>query len=130
MYSKHRFLVDENLGTDVLSFLKRYSRIKAWSVREVSLAGAADKDVISYARQNRLLLLTHDKLLDERRCPVCTHFGILVIRTTVIAKELCARLKKVFQSGHMAECYHAVVHIHGSYFNIVSTTGTRRYHYG
>ncbi len=129
MSSKHRVLVDENLGEDVLSFLRKYSRLKASSTREVLPAGASDDAVIKYAKENRLLLLTNDKNLDEHNRPVCTHFGILVVKMSVIAKRLIARLRKIFQSGHMKGCYHAVVHIHESYFEIVSADGRSSFRY-
>jgi predicted nuclease of predicted toxin-antitoxin system len=66
---KAKFLVDENLGTEVTRVL----RDDGWNVTDVfelNIVGQPDENVFAAARKLNRILLTHDEdFLDDRRFP-------------------------------------------------------------
>lgn len=56
-----RFLADEDLNNRILrGLLRRHPALDIVRVQDTILSGAADSDVLEWARQNGRVLLTHD----------------------------------------------------------------------
>ena len=75
-----RILVDENLPYSAVIKLRSLS-FPAEHVRDVGLCGSSDKVIASYARNNKIVLLTRD--LDFGNIllyPPASHHGIVIIR--------------------------------------------------
>lgn len=54
------FLIDENLSPKI-SYYLREKGYKAYAVREISLRGKKDKDIISWAIEKNAIIITCDK---------------------------------------------------------------------
>jgi hypothetical protein len=76
---KAKFLVDENLGTEVTRVL----RDDGWNVTDVfelNIVGQPDENVFAAARKLNRILLTHDEdFLDDRRFPPRLNPGLVVL---------------------------------------------------
>jgi predicted nuclease of predicted toxin-antitoxin system len=76
---KPRYLVDENLGQGVAQLLRDWD-CNVRGVWELGLTGHPDKNIWSAAYKDRRILLTHDDdFLDNRRFPLKTSFGVIVL---------------------------------------------------
>ncbi len=76
-----RFLIDEDLPRSLSGILHQFEH-EAVDVRDISLRGANDSEIASYARKNELCLLTGDfGFADIRNYPPVEYFGIVVLRT-------------------------------------------------
>src|SRR5262245_31433592 len=76
---KTRFLVDEDVGSEVAQFL-RQRRFNAIFVGDVGLAGHEDPDLYAYAWREKRVLLTHDhEFLDDKRFPPHRNPGVIVL---------------------------------------------------
>ena len=76
---KPRFLVDENLGSEVTELLKR-SGWNATDVFELGINGQPDENVFSTARREDRILLTHDRdFLDNQRFSPQLNPGLVVL---------------------------------------------------
>ena len=65
-----RFLIDEDLPRSLSGILHQFEH-EAVDVRDISLRGANDSEIASYARKNELCLLTGDfGFADIRNYPV------------------------------------------------------------
>jgi len=74
-----RFLVDENLGVGVATYLieKGYN---AEFAGDVGLSGHSDEDVFAYAWREQRMLWTHDRdFLDDVRFPEHRNPGLVVL---------------------------------------------------
>ena len=78
--SKARFLVDENLGPHMASFLKE-AKYHVEFAPEVGLRGHSDEDLHAHAWRNRLVLVTQDERLftDDRHYPFQSTHGLIVL---------------------------------------------------
>ncbi len=59
--SRIRFLADQNLNEDIVAGLLRHdTAIQIVRTRDVGLTEAADPDLLAYAAQERLIVISHD----------------------------------------------------------------------
>jgi len=76
---KTRFLVDENVHTEVV----RYLRAHGWNVKsvdDVALRGHSDEDVLAFAHREDRILLTHDRdFLNDRQYPPNRNPGVVIL---------------------------------------------------
>ena len=76
---KPRFLVDESLGSEVTTLLKR-SGWNATDVFELGINGQPDENVFAAARREDRILLTHDRdFLDNRHFSPQLNPGLVVL---------------------------------------------------
>jgi predicted nuclease of predicted toxin-antitoxin system len=74
------FVADEQLP-DALAAAVRESGHDAVTVKQAGLQGAADGDVLAFARQARALLITSDRGFGNlERYPLAIHAGIILLR--------------------------------------------------
>jgi predicted nuclease of predicted toxin-antitoxin system len=138
--AKARFLVDESLGEGTVQAL-RDLKLNVKGVWDVGLVGRPDEDVFAFARRDRRILLSHDTdFLDDRRFPLRSQFGVIVLPggsgDTDALVEAFRRVVTVFVA--LPElCRNAKIHTHkGKVFDLRSRdydTGkvtTRRYKVG
>ena len=92
-----RFLADENLEYPVITFLKD-NNLDIVAVRDI-MKGATDTEIIEYAFNNRLLIITSDKDFGELTFRLQRpNFGIILLRLSETdisekAKILLAAIK-------------------------------------
>ncbi|MCS7114414.1 MAG: DUF5615 family PIN-like protein [Nitrososphaerota archaeon] len=87
-----RILLDE-----MYSGLKEYFEIlgyEALTVQEVNLKGARDKDIVEYAKNNNLLLVTQD----QKQAELAELVGVkyVLISNAMIAKIAIAKIKEKY----------------------------------
>ena len=74
------FLADENIHPDLITYL-RHQGISIVSVKEETLSGTSDEDLIQLAEKERLIILTHDsdfgKIVFTNKG---IHIGIIYLR--------------------------------------------------
>lgn len=90
-------LIDENVDDKLGPALRRYGYI-ALTAREAELKGRKDEDLLEYAAQNKMALLSHDiadfaKLHERWLAEGKEHYGIILTSTT----EFRPLLKKVLE---------------------------------
>ena len=80
MTTNLRLLLDEAV-TDVLAVLivQSSAAINVEYVRNLSIKGAPDLDVMAYAKESRRIVVTTETGMNHRSFPVCTHPGIIVL---------------------------------------------------
>ena len=122
MTTRLKLLLDECLGRPLADDIKSFHALKVQDLHDTSMAnvGFTDEALIDYARDNNLILVTTESRLDEKRFPICTHPGIIVIQATSHHAELKSKMfKDLVQSGMRKRCNHAVTHLS------LDKTGTR-----
>lgn len=68
-----------------------------------------DDAVVAYATQEGRILVTTEGRLNEKKFKICTHPGIIVIKTSQKHESEKAKLfTRFMQSGHRGKCLHAV----------------------
>lgn len=82
-----KFLIDEDLPRSTADLLKQYGH-EAIDVRDIGLRGAEDRQVIAYAQERGLCLITGDfDFSDVRNYPPGKYAGLVVLE---IHKEATA----------------------------------------
>lgn len=75
-----KFLLDENVS-ETLSQSLRDAGFSVIHVSEVGLESALDEEIISFARKNKLIIITHDKDFGNLiRFPLQIHYGVILLR--------------------------------------------------
>lgn len=98
--TEHLFIalfIDENVDERLGSALRRYGYV-ALTVREAGLKGCKDEDLLEYAAQRKMALLSHDiadfaKLHERWLAENKEHWGIILTGTT----EFRPLLKKILE---------------------------------
>jgi predicted nuclease of predicted toxin-antitoxin system len=102
-YKKARFLIDEQLDTDIAPVLKEMG----WNVEtaaEAGLSGRSDEDVLAYAwRTNRILITGDSDFKEERRFPSFRNPGIVIVPSGT--DSYAAVATAVFHVGEYRELY-------------------------
>ena len=91
-----KFLLDENISPKTVNFLKELGH-DAIHLRDVNLKGAVDEDVINYATQHKLVLITIDRdfgnILDY---PPGSHPGIIRLKLQYMPSRIVNFVLKTF----------------------------------
>ena len=98
-----QFLLDEDLPRSAADLVRRLGH-HAVDVRDVGLRGETDRQIISYAREQDLCLITGDyDFADTRSYPPSEHCGIVVlrIRRGSTARSILALLEAFLQKGDL-----------------------------
>lgn len=86
-----KFLVDENIALSTIKALRSHGE-DVRDVRGSNLQGAKDVQLIAVARQEKRIILTHDKdfigLFESQRLP----FSVVVVRLPDIRSSLVERI--------------------------------------
>jgi len=110
--TKLRLLLDEQVPQQLAGALQRPSRLDVVCVRDTAVSGKDDQAVINYARNERRIVVTTDLGISENSFPVCTHPGIIILRSR---QQHVAIRGKVFQrfirSGHRKHAKDAVTRL-------------------
>lgn len=97
---KMRFLVDEDLPRSTAKALSA-AGYEAFDVRDVGLRGARDRDILAYARQNKMTVVTADVgLVSLAYLSSAEHSGLVLLRlppelpvktvNEILLKALCS----------------------------------------
>lgn len=91
-----KFLLDENISPKTANFLKELGH-DAIHLRDINLKGASDDEVIKYARQYELALITIDRdfgnILDY---PPGSHPGIIRLKLQYMPSKIVNFVLKTF----------------------------------
>lgn len=99
-----KFLLDENISPKTVKFLKSLG-FEAVHVRDVDLRGASDSEVIKFARENGLILITVDKgFTNILHYPPNTHHGIIRLKLKYMPSKIVhSVLERFFKAVRMEE---------------------------
>lgn len=98
-----QFLIDEDLPRSTADLVRRFGHSAA-DVRDIGLRGARDAQIISYARERNLCLITGDyDFSDTRNYPPSRYAGIVVlrIRRDSTATSILEMLEAFFQQTEL-----------------------------
>src|SRR5256885_1732982 len=80
---KYKILVDESIGNSAAEAIGSASKaVHAEYVREMPIKGAIDKVVVATATKAERIVVTTDQGMNEKRHPICTHSGIIIIASS------------------------------------------------
>jgi len=75
-----KFLLDADIPRSSASVIRKL-RHKVLDVRDINLGAAADEEIIKYAKENNLILITKDvEFANILRYPMGSHAGVIVLR--------------------------------------------------
>jgi len=75
-----RFLLDADIPRSSAQVLRK-SRHEVLDVRDINLGDATDEEIIKYAKENNLILVTRDiEFANILRYPPGSHVGIILLR--------------------------------------------------
>lgn len=108
-----RLLIDEAITEPLADLIRECSgAVRIEYVRELSIRGSSDEDVVRYAKSTGRIVVTTETGMDERLYPVCTHPGIIVLggirRHDDFRMEI---FRRFLLSGHRVRARDAVTHI-------------------
>ncbi|OGE80849.1 MAG: hypothetical protein A2720_03165 [Candidatus Doudnabacteria bacterium RIFCSPHIGHO2_01_FULL_46_24] len=75
-----KFLLDENVAKSVAQGL-READFTVFHILDIGLVGATDEKVFAFAREKKLIIITHDKDFSNLiRFPLRKHYGVIILR--------------------------------------------------
>jgi predicted nuclease of predicted toxin-antitoxin system len=93
---------------------------KIIAVREV-MKSASDVQVVAYATDADLIVVTTETAMNEKQFKICTHPGIIVLcGRNRHERALANSFKKFMLSGHRKKASHAVVYVSENQARIVT----------
>lgn len=130
MTTKLRLLLDEQVPRQLAAALQRASKLDVVCVRDTAVRGQDDQAVINYARNERRIVVTADLGISENSFPICTHPGIIILRSR---QQHVAIREKLFQrfirSGHRKHAKDAVTRLTHDEAQIKSHDGENVYRF-
>lgn len=94
-----RFLVDENVGTSIVRYLRSARHDVVW-IKDVT-PGLPDRDILRRARKERRIIATYD--LDFGELVFLggeKHYGVILLRPSLDVPENHVRILKRFLARH------------------------------
>jgi predicted nuclease of predicted toxin-antitoxin system len=112
--TKLRVLLDEDISGALASAIGDFSGLL--SVQYVcdmpGFSGTKDPPLLKYADENNRVLVTIDTGFNHRRCPPCTHKGIIRITTRNKHEGIQGGvLKRFLQSGYRGKVKNCVTYV-------------------
>ncbi len=105
--TKLRLLLDEDVQDDVGEEIRLWNALNVKSIRELSLEGIKDSELLAYATKERRIVVTFESRMNEHQYRICTHSGIIVVRPKNDSKKI-EMFRSLMLSGLRARCVHAV----------------------
>jgi hypothetical protein len=108
-------MIDHNFGKPVADKLEELGSVKASTTIEYGFEQhASDEALIGATKENKCLLLTHDKnTINSNRFPPCTHGGIIIFKQKKWTEEsVFQSIKKLCLSGMKKHTSHAVTSLY------------------
>ena len=111
--TKLRLLIDECLPAAIAEEIKTCPGILHSecidATHSLGNQGTPDNAIIQYAKDKRLILVTVESRLNERRYKICTHAGIIILREAGHHEsERVDLFRRFMRSGERAKSRHAV----------------------
>jgi len=75
-----KFLLDENIAQSFLTKLRLHG-FTVIHILDVGLGGTDDENILAFANQKKLIIITHDKDFGNLvRFPAAKHHGVILLR--------------------------------------------------
>jgi predicted nuclease of predicted toxin-antitoxin system len=105
-----RLLLDEAVTEPLAKLIRESSSaVNVEYIRELSIRGATDKDVVDYARQHQRIVVTTETGMNHKTFPVCQHPGIIVLAGKRRHESIQAGIfQRFLLSGHRKEAEDSV----------------------
>lgn len=127
MTTKLNLLLDESVPNPLADQLKSISTrsIKCNYVRDhPRLVGTKDPELIKYATERNMIVVTVESSMNEKSFAICTHAGIIVISVRCRHEIIRAQAFKQFLlSGYRKYARHAVTYVTHDKIVVRSTDG-------
>ena len=116
MTTKLRLLVDECVPAPFTKEIQNCSGVLSVEVIDANHPlgnrKTLDDVLVQYANQGKRIIVTVEGRLNEKRFPICTHPGIIVVKGTKCHEIERAKLfTRFMRSGHRGKCRHAVTRL-------------------
>lgn len=110
-----KFMLDHNLRS-AAECLGDIGRVRVATLQTYGLPQHTDDvPLIKFAESKNLILVTNDRAtIDEKKYPPQTHAGIIIFKGNELPKKevVCARMKRLYQSGSRKSLRRNVTHLH------------------
>ena len=111
--TKLKLLVDECVPGPLVDGIRTCSGLRNVEIidanHQLGNKSTPDDEVVAYAKKTGRIVLTVEGRLNEKRFPVCSHPGIIVIKATCMPKiDRVEQFRSFMKSGHRKKCLHAV----------------------